>query len=365
MTIKRLAGAIDCDVHPSVPSIAALVPYLDDYWRDMVDVRGIEGFATRAYPVNIEASARKDWRRSKLRAAEAVKDVQADLLDRWDLGGAVLNCLYGVQQINDERLAAAMCAAVNDWIAAEWLDCDERLFASIVVPLQNPELAVAEIERLAHDKRFVQVLMPGMHDMPYGRRYWWPIYRAACRHELAVGMHLGSAYRQAITAVGWANYHVEDYVDQTQGLQAQLASLISHGTFVEFPELKIVLLESGVSWLPAFGWRFSKFWRGVRIEVPWVEKPPIEILRDHVRLTLQPFDAPPSPEDVARLMDHLGSNEMLLFSSDYPHWHFDGDEVLPPSMPENTIESLLIANPKATYPRLDAAFARAARGDAA
>jgi diguanylate cyclase (GGDEF)-like protein/PAS domain S-box-containing protein len=88
-------------------------------------------------------------------------------------------------------------------------------------------------------------------------------------------LHLGSAYRRAPTAVGWPSYHVEDYVDQTQGMQAQLASLVSRGVFTKFPDLKVVLLESGVSWLPAFAWRFSKFWRGLRIEVPWVERAPI------------------------------------------------------------------------------------------
>ena len=53
----RLEGAIDCDVHPSVPGLSALLPYLDDYWRDMIELRGIEGFETRAYPPLVPASA--------------------------------------------------------------------------------------------------------------------------------------------------------------------------------------------------------------------------------------------------------------------------------------------------------------------
>ena len=224
--------------------------------------------------------------------------------------------------------------------------------ASIVIPMQNPARAVEEIERRADDRRFVQVLMPAMHDLPYGRRYWWPIYQQAERLGLPIGLHLGSAYRRAITAVGWPSYYVEDYVDQSQGMQAQLASLISHGVFVEYPDLKVVLIESGVSWLPVFCWRFSKFWRGLRIEVPWLDRAPIEIVRQHVRLTLQPFDAPPSGQAVERLLDHLGSEDMLLFSSDYPHWHFDGDEVLPDGLPETLMARLLTSNPQETYARM-------------
>lgn len=58
---EALAGAIDCDVHPNVPGILALLPYLDDYWRDMIDLRGMESFESRAYPPQVPASARPDW----------------------------------------------------------------------------------------------------------------------------------------------------------------------------------------------------------------------------------------------------------------------------------------------------------------
>ena len=87
-----------------------------------------------------------------------------------------------------------------------------------------------------------------------------------------------------------------------------------------------MLIESGVTWLPAFLWRFSKFWRGARTEIPWVDRSPAEIVRDHFRLTIQPFDGPSDPDDVERIIDHLRSDDMLLFSSDFPHWQFDGDE---------------------------------------
>ena len=46
-----------------------------------------------------------------------------------------------------EDLGVAFARAMNDWIAKEWLDRDPRLRASIVVPMQNPEIAVDEIER--------------------------------------------------------------------------------------------------------------------------------------------------------------------------------------------------------------------------
>jgi predicted TIM-barrel fold metal-dependent hydrolase len=43
---------------------------------------------------------------------------------------------------------------------------------------------------------------------------------------------------------------------------------------------------------------------------------------------------------------------MLLFATDYPHWHYDGDEVLPPGLPTALMRKILVDNPLATYPRL-------------
>jgi hypothetical protein len=171
-----------------------------------------------------------------------------------------------------------------------------------------------------------------------------------------VGIHAGSSYHHAVTGSGWPSYHLEDYAAQSLGFHTQLGSLVCEGVFVKFPRLKVVLIESGVTWLPPYLWRLSKFWRGVRSEVPWIDRPPEEIVRDHVRLTTQPFDSPPNgpaaAQHIGRLMDQLGSDEMLLFATDFPHWQFDGDEMLPDGIAPDVRRKILIDNAFATYPRL-------------
>ncbi len=150
-------------------------------------------------------------------------------------GFAILNCLYGVQLLFSEDMAAAFCRALNDYIAKEWLDRDPRLRASIVIPMQNVEYAVDEIERCAKDKRFVQVLVLAMQEVPLGRRHFWPIYAACERHGLPLGIHAGSAYRNPVTALGWPTWYIEDYAAQAQGFQSQVASLITEGVFAKHP----------------------------------------------------------------------------------------------------------------------------------
>ena len=350
-------STIDCDVHANVPGMAALLPYLDEQWRDSVVDRGLNSLESISYPPNAPLTARADWRGKAGAPPNTLEALRAHALDRWKIDVAICNCLYGVQLLFSEDMAAAFAKAVNDWLVAEWLDRDPRLRGSIVVPMQNADYAVAEIERCAPDRRFVQVLVLAMGEAPLGRREYWPIFAAAERHDLPIGIHAGSSFRHAVTSLGWPSWYVEDYCANAQGFQAQVASLVCEGVFAKFPKLKVVLLESGVTWLPAFLWRLTKFWRGVRAEVPWVDRPPWEVVRDQLRLTIQPFDGPAEPDAVARLVDQLQSDDMLLFSSDFPHWQFDGDAIMPAGIPQKLHGKIKRDNALATYPRLGAAAA--------
>lgn len=346
--MPHVTGAIDCDIHPEPPRRADLLPYLDDYWREAVMSRDVDRLDLTSYPPGAPLSMRPDWRAD---GRPGLDRVRTDVLDRFALRYGILNCLVGAQAMYNEHFGGALCRATNDWIREHWLDPEPRLRASIVVHTVNPEAAAREVERVAQDPRFVQVMVLAQGEMPLGRRLFWPIYEAAERLGLPLGIHAGSAFRHAPTQSGYPSYFVEDYVGQTQGFAAQLLSLIAEGVFARFPRLKVVLIESGVTWLPSLMWRMGKDWLGVRSEVPWVKVRPAELIREHVRLTVQPFDAP--PEAVARILRHLNSDDLLMFSTDYPHWQFDGDAAVPEGFPPGALRKMLVDNALATYTRLD------------
>ena len=347
-------GAIDCDIHPALPSMRTLLPYLDDYWRAHVQMRGLErdNYTASAFPPNAPINARPDWKPATGAPGSDFATLQSHVLDTFQSRYAICNVLHGAPAIFSEDLSAAFCRAINDWIKAEWLDRDARLRASIVIPMHSPDLAAKEIERCAADPRFVQVLGWEMTEIPWGRRINWPILRACEQHDLPLGLHAGSSYRHPPTNLGWPSYYLEDYVSWSTGFAGTLNSLISEGAFVEFPRLKVVLMESGVTWLPGWMWRLNKTWRGVRAEVPWLDKSPADYAREHVRLTIQPFDTPPKVEQLLKIVEEIDCEDMLLFSTDYPHWHFDGTDAVPDGLPDRLVRKILVDNPLKTYTRL-------------
>ena len=342
---------IDCDVHNVVGPIATLEPYLDDHWREVIATSQFAGPTDQAHPPNLATSLRADLAPVDGAApGRTVATLRAHVLDPLGVQLAILSCDYGVESVRNPDAAAALATAVNDWQRAEWLEPEPRLRAAIVVAAQQPAAAIAEIERLAGDPRFVAVYLPVRSQIPYGNRIWWPLWEAIERHELVAELHFGGSAGIPPTASGWPTSWLEEYADMASAFASQLTSLIAEGTLDRFARLRISLIESGFGWLPAFMWRFDKGWRGLRREIPWTRRLPSAYVRDHIRVSLQPVDGPRDPAELTRVIDQLGSDKVLMFSTDYPHRHTSEElGAVPAGLPPAAVERLLDSNAREHY----------------
>ena len=147
---------VDVDVHPLfLPR--DILPRLPEPWRTRYANENSGGGTrvVRDYP---------RWRNGGFRIDAAVPGggpagsdldlMRTQLLAEYDTDIAILIPLtFGFG--GPAAYKAALCRAINDWLAEEWLDRDPRLRGSINVPFDSPDLAVAEIERFADDPRFV------------------------------------------------------------------------------------------------------------------------------------------------------------------------------------------------------------------
>ncbi len=346
----QAVSLIDCDLHNTVPRIDALFPYMAAHWVDYCRESAFNGPVDTAYPAGAPTTVAPLWRDGGGLAGGTVARMREQLLDPLGVSLGILNCVYGVESIHNPDTAAQVASAVNDWQVAEWLDPEPRLRASVVVPSRQPEMAAREIERCAGDRRFVQVLLPVRSATPYGNRNHHPLLAAAERHGLAVALHFGGAPGNPPTSSGWPSFYFEEYAGMAQVFQAQVLSLIAEGVFDRFPDLRVVCAEGGFSWVPALLWRFDKVWKGLRRDVPWVRRLPSEYVAAHLRFTIRPLDLPPEQDALASVFDDLGSDRLLLFGSDYPHWHFDTlEEAIPSGLPRGTRQAVLADNARAFY----------------
>ncbi len=94
-----IAGGVDCDLHPAVPHLTSLLPYLNDYWRDQVTTRGMTDLVSQSYPVNSPISSRPDWRPAQGKPGSSLEDMKAQALDRFGVSYGIRNPLYGLQVV--------------------------------------------------------------------------------------------------------------------------------------------------------------------------------------------------------------------------------------------------------------------------
>ena len=102
--------------------MAALLPYLDAHWREQVAVRGIDGLESVMWKPWLPISCRPDWRPATGKPGESLALLRAQALDPFGTSVAVCNPLWGAPALPSEDMAIALCRAMNDWIAREWLD---------------------------------------------------------------------------------------------------------------------------------------------------------------------------------------------------------------------------------------------------
>lgn len=345
-----MADLVDCDVHAVVAHVGILEPHLDAHWREVLATTQFTGPTDQAHPLNLATSLGDYAPVGGDAPGTTLAALQAHVLDPLAPAFAIVACDYAVDSIRNPDAAAALAAAANDWLIADWLDRDPRLRAALVVPSGQPAMAAAEVARIGAHPGFVAVHLPVRSAMPYGNRQWWPLLEAVVAHELVAQLHFGGSPGLPPTASGWPTSWLEEHVDMASAFQSQLTSLVAEGTFDRFPDLRVALLEAGFGWLPAFLWRFDKGWRGLRREVPWTKRLPSAYVREHVRVGLQPVDGPLDPAQLLQVVDQLGSEELLMFSTDYPHRHVPaGLAAVPAGLPDGLRERILSGNARDFY----------------
>jgi len=319
---------IDCDVHPIVKDgIESLYPYMPEGWRRRfrnVNAGIGNQQSTTRYLHPHGGGLRRDAAPPGGLAGEDPQFVRADLLDKYGIDRALLisieagNSALGAADGSD---AAVIVAAFNDFFLDQWVD--ERLRYALCVSPHDPLKAAGEIRRIGANDAVAAVYLP-LLDIRMGNQHYHPIYEAAADLSLPIVIHPAAAesiYVGAATfACGMPERYVERYVNFPQIGEASVASLIFSGVFSRYPNLKVICVEFGFSW--AVPLRMDKAWQEVRSEVPWVKHPPSEYVHKHLGFTTQPVDEPNDVRDLEQMVERYLA-DVLLFSTDYPHWDND------------------------------------------
>lgn len=343
---------IDTDVHEAPRSLEEVYEYLPGQWRDVIAHATWSGGTMNVAAHNYlwHVNERGDWEAAGSAGGTDVEAARRILFDQEGVSIAILNGFFHPGSlVGSFEWDAALASAYNDFQADRWLSKDERFCGSVHVVPRDPTGAVREIERMADHPQMVQVFLPLTDEYEYGDPLYRPIFEAASRHQLAVTFHHGAHTR---VAGRFPRYLAEWHsLAAPMAGMAQLTSLLANGVIDQFPDLGILILETGVAWLPWLMWRLDENYRSFRWEIPWVTRMPSDQIRAQVRISTQPMADVPAG-DLIRLIEMAGIEDVLAFSTDYPHHDGDSASALSRALSPELRRKIWFENALAVLPRV-------------
>ncbi len=221
-------------------------------------------------------------------------------------------------QCSDPELGQACVRAFNDWYLEEWVTPHPGRFVPMGITfLSDPQVAAAEIRRNAA-RGFTAVSLPEQpHRLGYPSLHsgWWdPVLEACVDTATVVCLHVGSSGMMMEQAVDGPLVEMAATLFSSLSLTACVDWLWS-GVPLRFPELRIVMSEGGIGWVPMLADRLDYVhgWSGHgRRAWPSTELTPTEVLlRNFWFCSLDDPSIWPIRQRIG--VDHI------LVEVDYPH----------------------------------------------
>jgi predicted TIM-barrel fold metal-dependent hydrolase len=245
---------------------------------------------------------------------ERLKDMDTDGVD-----AEILYCevsafryLY-LMKDGFKEAARAFNGALHAFGAAD----TKRLIVSYQVPINDVDLAVSEVRRVAAlgAKSLQLPVFPNELGCPeYCDARYDPLWQTVQELDLPMCFHIGintsldelAARDPTFSGLVWKPV-LPLYTSQAIGFW------ITTGVLDRFPDLKLVFVESGIGWIPWYLDLLDDIVTRQRREAPEIKEIPSYYFHRNISLT---FIDEPNTIDLLR---HRVGVHKILWSSDYPH----------------------------------------------
>ncbi len=338
-------GAVDADGHILEPP-DLWERYLEPQYRDralrfVTDDRGLEALeiggkpsvmSRRGMPSTLGAMGDPDLRsvqldpeRTYLREApfgSMDPDEREKVLDAEGIDAVILYTTVGLlweAELEDPELSQAYTRAYNRWIC-EFCAGHPRLVPTAHLSLSDPEAAATELERAVSEGARGAYVAPFTHDgRPLGHPSNHPVFAAAQALDVPFAIHptFEPQWTKGTRMGAWE--HVRQLrllacVTASDGVRHQFTTLFDYGVFDLFPDLRVIVLESGGGWIGYWLDRLDAVYGHTYIgtRVPLKEKPS-DYFRQRVWISCDPDE-----RTIPALAERFGADR-FMWASDFPH----------------------------------------------
>jgi predicted TIM-barrel fold metal-dependent hydrolase len=212
---------------------------------------------------------------------------------------------------------------------ADFCRADDRLIGVAVVPLDDPDLAMAELDfALSEGLGAAWIPHRPCGDRSPGHVDLDPFWARLAESGTPFALHVGGAPLQVARAWmnngraptkdwlgGGENLRTKDIALLHEGPEAFITMLVLDGVLERHPGLRGAIVELGAGWVPELLRRLDwvvKHWSRNDANLQALRRTPSEQITQQLAFTPFVF------EEVGKLIDQ-SNPDLYLFSSDYPH----------------------------------------------
>jgi len=240
--------------------------------------------------------------------------------DDQDIDGVSAEILYPgwfpMFSLTDLDLLVALQTNYNNWMHGQQTASNGRLVGLAALPVQRPDAAVAELERVL-DLGFKGIVLPS--NAPRGRRYsdaeYDPMWALAEEAGVPIAFHVAcmSHVPDWVKAMGDRDPIVQ-YAGSPTLIHDTMIELMVRGVCAKHPDLKFVLAEFNAGWLAHWLDKVQQGWAREYAKDTSSE-PPVDVLE----IWKRQFFATIEDDNAALETREMIGEDTLLWGSDYPH----------------------------------------------
>ena len=240
--------------------------------------------------------------------------------DDQDIDGVSAEILYPgwfpMFSLPNLDLMKALQHNYNNWMHNQYKASQGRLIGLAALPVQDPEAAVVELERVIK-LGFKGLVIPS--NAPRGRHYsdaeYDPMWARAEEAGLPVAFHVACMSH----APDWLKASADrdpivSYAGSSALIHDTLVELMVRGVCAKFPNLKFVLAEFNAGWIAHWLDKVQQGWAREYAKDPTTDKP-VDVLE----IWKRQFFATIEDDTAALGTREMIGEECLLWGSDYPH----------------------------------------------
>jgi predicted TIM-barrel fold metal-dependent hydrolase len=243
--------------------------------------------------------------------------VQVADLDR---EGIDIQVLYGtgtlaMTRIRERELSIAVHRAYNDWLADYCRHHPDRLKGVAALPMIEPAAAARELERAVADYGFVGGMAhTWIYNHHVGESCYDELYACAQQYDVPIAFHAGGTELERFDT-----FIAEHTIGHVHEQMCAAVFVVYAGILEKFRRLRIGFLEGTCGWVPMLADRMDEEYEYRPHEAPLLTRKPSEYFKSG-RL----FVGIESDEwMIPTVIQFLGTDQTLLYASDYPHWDSD------------------------------------------